>query len=120
MFMKLKLYYVPFRKVKKTFILFCTVYCAVMYRVLPRLAAQEPGPVSARLNQMTITINIFAWNKKLLAFGKNDPLLAKLSSKLKPFIAWLEESDDDESDSDKIRMNLDKSINNILLSENRY
>ena len=45
--------------------------------------------------------NIFAWNKKLLVSSKNDPVLAKLSSKMKPFIAWLEESDDeDESDSD--------------------
>ena len=44
--------------------------------------------------------NIFAWNKKLLVASKSDPVMAKLSSKLKPFIAWLEESDDEESESD--------------------
>ena len=44
--------------------------------------------------------SIFAWNKKLISSSKSDPVMDSLISKLKPFIAWLEESDEEESESD--------------------
>ena len=42
--------------------------------------------------------NILVWYKKLSA-DKQDPVKAKIVTKLKPFIDWLQESDS-ESESD--------------------
>ena len=44
--------------------------------------------------------NILAWNKKMTAASKTDPMKAKIVTKLKPFIEWLEQSESEESDSE--------------------
>ena len=46
-------------------------------------------------------ISILSWNKQLLSAGPSDQIKSTICSKIKPLIAWLEQSDsesDDDSD----------------------